>query len=188
MTRNHTELLERISRIINDVYRKRIVYPWVGGVERAIKFDTLFREKLQSWPQRNQTDYVHGSATAISFLLHKGQNFGVPTRDGLEARINRLGGECYQALVEISHLGPFARIRFTRETYNRSIRELGYSEQDLPYREEDSHFYELLSSVLADEGIDILEKNVLDMPVPNLRLDVTGIGDVTIYHCLFDEE
>jgi hypothetical protein len=155
---------------------------------RAARFEQLFRERLSEWPVRNQTDLVYGGSTVLAFLLHPGHYIGVPTRDGVETRISRLGGECFQALVELSHLGPYARVRFTRETFDRKTGELGYEEQDDPFREEDREFFDSLLDILALEQIEVLPRDVLDTLVPDLELDVTERGKVTIYHCLFDEE
>ncbi|HEX9745171.1 MAG TPA: hypothetical protein VGB30_07060 [bacterium] len=170
------------------VYRDRTINPWENGPARAILYESLLRAKLSEWPLRNQTDLLHGGSTAISFLLHPGEHIGVANRDGLENRINRLGGECFWALLEISHLGPYARVRFTKETFNNDSGELGYYEQDNPYRPEDYHFLNTLRLFLEEENIEILQKEILDHPVPDIELDVTRKGNATVYHCLFDEE
>ena len=180
--------MDRIDKLITKVYRERSWVPWNNRHERAAKFERLFRLKLPDWPMRNQTDYKDGGATAISFMLHQGHYIGVPTRDGLETRISRLGGECYQVLLEISHLGPFARVRFTRETFDRESGYLGYSERDTPYRDEDVLFNETLKGILEDEGIRVLGRDILNKVIPDIKLDVTEKGMATIYHCLFDEE
>lgn len=185
---DNVDVLARIDALITAVYRDRTYSPWEEGPMRAARFEQLFRERLPEWPLRNQTDLVYGGATAISFLLHPGHYIGVPTPDGLEARISRLGGQCYQALLEISHLGPFARIRFTRETFDRPTGELGYDEQDTPFLDEHLEFVYLLKRILLEEGIEVLPREVLDQPVPDVELDVTEVGRATVYHCLFDEE
>ena len=92
------------------------------------------------------------------------------------------------ALVEISHLGPFARIRFTRETFDRKTGELGFEQADLPFRDEDHDFLSALMDILFEENIQVLPREILEHPVPDVELDVTPKGDATIYHCLFDEE
>jgi hypothetical protein len=188
MLTSKTELIDRINDLITAVYRTRSVDPWIGGSERAANFESVFRERLPEWPLRNQSDLKFGGATVLAFLLHPGQHLGVSTRDGLETRINRLGGQCFMALLEISHLGPFARIRFTKESYDRAADRLDYEEQDRPFRDEDYRFLDLLSHVLEQEGIENLPREILELPVPDVQLDVTDIGCATVYHCLFDEE
>lgn len=182
------ELHKQIDVLITAVYRTRTMNPWDTARMRTSRFHELMRKRLPEWPLRDQTDPVYGSSTALSFLLHPGHYLGVPTRDGLETRISRLGGHCYHALVEISHLGPFARLRFTREWYDRSTGELSYSEQHVPFREEDKIFQKTLLAVLHEEGIEVLPKELLERPVPDVELDVTDVGCATVYHCLFDEE
>jgi hypothetical protein len=182
------ELLEEIESLITAVYRDRTTDPWSCSVERSESFERLFRQRIPKWPLRNQTDIEFGGATAIAFLLHPGHYIGVPTRDGLETRISRLGGQCFMALVEISHLGPFARIRFTRETFNRHTGVLGYDEQEYPFRDEDQSFLELIHGLLKELDIIILPREILDQRVPDIELDVTNPGCATVYHCLFDEE
>jgi hypothetical protein len=187
LTDSH-ELLEEIESLITAVYRDRTIDPWSCAVERSESFERMFRQWLPKWPLRNQTDIEYGGATAIAFLLHPGHYIGVPTRDGLEARIGRLGGQCFMALVEISHLGPYARIRFTRETFDRHTGMLGYDEQEEPYRDEDESFMELIKRLLQELDISILPREILDQRVPDIELDVTTPGCATVYHCLFDEE
>jgi hypothetical protein len=185
---DYRDLQEQIDDLITAVYRTRTVNPWLGARERADQLERLFRERLPEYPLRNQTDAIFGGSTALAFLLHPGYYMGVPTRDGLESLINRLGGACFMALIEISHLGPYARVRFTRETFDRGTGVLDYAEQETPYRDEDMAFLGLLLELLADEGIEVLPKEILDMPVPDVELDVTEPGCATVYHCLFDEE
>lgn len=182
------EIRDEILTLIDDVYRKRDTSVWEKSYQRVLSYDSLLEKKLPDWPRQNLTDLEHGGSTAFAFLLHPGHFFGVPTRDGVEARINRLGGECFQALLEISHIGPYARIRFTKETFNRTTKELGFSQQDNPFRTEDYHFLNTLRLILEEENIHILDREILDELIPDLELDVTSRGNVTIYHCLFDEE
>ena len=143
---------------------------------------------MERWPLLNQTDPVYGSSTAIAFLLHPGHYIGVPTRDGIEVRMRRLGGVCYQSLLEISHLGPFARIRFTRETLETESGIIVYEERETPFRREDREFLNVLKALLEEQKILIVPADILDLPVPDVQLDVTELGEATIYHCLFDEE
>jgi len=181
------ELLERIDDLITAVYRDRSVKPWESGRSLAAQFEKLFRDRLPKWPLRNQTDLVYGNSTALAFLLHPGHYIGVATRDGIEVRIRRLGGQCFQALVEISHLGPFARIRFTRESLDEDTGGIAYEEQETPFRDEDAEFLYLVKTVLAEEGIEVLPRDILDTPVPDVQLDITELGSATVYHCLFEE-
>ncbi len=185
---DQSELIERIEKLITDVYRDRSVYPWRDIDRRSLGFEEIFRSRLPDWPLRNQTDIVNDGAISIAFLLHPGHYIGVPTRDGIETRINRLGGACYMALVEISHVGPFVRIRFTRETFDRETGTLGYDEQDAPFRDEDRRFLDSMRTLLEESGMEILSREILDRTVPDVELDVTPIGYATVYHCLFDEE
>ena len=182
-----SDLEERIRSAIARVYRVGTFDPWKDAYSRSVRFEELFRTTLPDWPLRNQTDLSCSGATILAFLLHPGHYIGVPTRDGLEARISRLGGECFMALLEISHLGPFACLRFIRETFDRSTGELGYEEQDVPFREEDYGFLHSLQAVLEEEKIEIVPRSILEKPVEGVRLNVTEPEDVTIYHCLFDE-
>ena len=182
------DLLEKIEYIIQSVYRDRAVNPWESGRKRSAHFETLFRNRLQKWPLLNQSDHVHGSSTALAFLLHPGHYIGIPTRDGIEVRMRRLGGVCFQSLLEISHLGPFARVRFTRETLETESGVIVYEERETPFRREDREFLVELKEVLEEQEIEIVPVEILDLPVPDIRLDVTEPGDVTVYHCLFDEE
>ena len=181
-------VFKEIDDLITAVYRARIFDPWEEGPMRAARFEQIFRERLSDFPIRNQTDIVYGGSTVLAFLLHPGHYLGNPTRDGVEVRINRLGGECFMALVEISHLGPFARIRFTRETFDRNTGDLGFEQADLPFRDEDHDFLSALMDILIEENIQALSREILDQTVPDVELDVTAKGDATIYHCLFDEE
>jgi len=185
---DHSEILVQIEELLTAVYRKRNVNPWNEGVSRSIRFENLFREYLPDWPLLNQTDKLHGGSTVLAFLLHPGHYIGVPTKDGIEVRIKRLGGECYQALLEISHIGPYSRIRFTRETLDDETDRISYEEQSLPYRDEDAVFYRNISKILEKENILILPDEILHRHVPDIELDVTDAGCATIYHCLFDEE
>jgi len=182
------DLLEKIEEVIQLVYRDRAINPWDTGSMRSAHFETLFRNRMQKWPLLNQSDPVHGSSTALAFLLHPGHYIGVPTRDGIEVRMRRLGGVCFQSLLEISHLGPFARIRFTRETLDTESGVIVYEERETPFRREDREFLSELKEVLKEQEIEIVPTEILDMPVPDIQLDVTELGDATIYHCLFDEE
>jgi hypothetical protein len=184
---NH-EILDRIQGLITAVYRERTVYPWDSVRERSMRYEALFRERLREWPLLNQTDPVYGGATALAFLLHPGHYIGVTTRDGVELRIKRLGGQCYQALIEISHIGPFARIRFTRETLDENTGRIIYEEFERPVRVEDSMFLDSVLDILGEENIEVLPEDVLQHPVPDVKLDVTELGCATVYHCLFDEE
>jgi len=184
----NNRIFEDIDDLITAVYRSRILNPWEEGPERSAAYENLFREKFSDWPIRNQTDLVHGSATVIAFLLHPGHYIGVTSSDGFKLLIKRLGGMCYHALLEISHIGPYARIRFTRETIEDGTNGINYSEQNVPYRTEDWDFHLSLVDFLGDEGIEVLNDDVLSLPVPDVELDVTGIGEATVYHCLFDEE
>ena len=183
-----TSLLERIETLITSVYRTRAISPWDEGPMRAARFEQLFRESLSEWPLRNQTDLVYGGSTVLAFLLHPGHYIGIATRDGIETRISRLGGVCFQALLEISHLGPFARLRFTKETLDRENDAINYEENDFPFRAEDTDFHDSLLDILELEGIEIIPREILDIVVPDVELDVTERGSATIYHCLFDEE
>jgi hypothetical protein len=185
---DNSEILEKIEELITAVYRDRTVNPWNNGPKRSIRFEYLFRERLPDWPLLNQTDKVHGGSTVLAFLLHPGHYIGVPTRDGVEVRLKRLGGECYQALLEISHIGPFARIRFTRETLDDESNGIAYEEHSAPYREDDDVFLADLINKLDLEGIIILTDEILHRPVSDIELDVTDVGCANIYHCLFDEE
>lgn len=185
---NHHEKLDKIQEIITAVYRRRVFNPWDDGPKRARRYESLFRLCLPRYPVLNQTDMVYGSATNLAFLLHPGHYIGVTTRDGIELRIRRLGGHCFQALLEISHLGPFARLRFTRESLENSDSRIIYEELDSPFRKQDYEFLETLIDVLDKEGIELLPSEVLYHPVPDVDLDVTRSGCATIYHCLFDEE
>jgi hypothetical protein len=185
---DRSETIERIEDLITAVYRNRTVNPWDDGPTRSIELVSMFRDQFPDWPFFNHTDLVHGASTVLAFLLHPGAYIGVPTRDGVEVRIKRLGGECYQALVEISHLGPYARVRFTHETLDTETGSINYSELPDPFREEDNIFLSQLEGFLSDRGIEILPEEILHRPVPDIQLDVTERGDVTIYHCLFDEE
>lgn len=185
---NNQELLEIIETVIQSVYRDRTVNPWEAGRIRSARFEMLFRNRMEKWPLLNQTDLIYGGSTALAFLLHPGHYIGVPTRDGIEVRIRRLGGECFQALLEISHLGPFARIRFTRETMDEESGVLLYEEREAPFREEDYEFLDELKAVLKEEEIQIVPGDILERSVPDVELDVTDVGNATIYHCLFDEE
>ncbi len=185
---NNRDILDRIDALITAVYRERTLNPWNGATMRAARLERLFRDRLPDWPLRNQTDLVYGASTVLAFLLHPGHYIGVPTRDGVEVRLRRLGGECYQALVEISHLGPFARVRFTRETLDYDTGEINYEEQDCTFRDEDKEFLYHLRAILIEESIEILPEEILSQRVPDVELDVTGLGCATIYHCLFDEE
>lgn len=182
------DIIERIEDVITDVYRTRTVKPWDDGTERAYYFEMQFRERLSNWPLRNLTDLVFGGSTVLIFLMHPGHYFGVPTKDGIEILIKRLGGECYQVLVEISHLGPFARIRFTRETKDPLNGKFTYEESIEAFRLKDNDFYFALLNILKTDGIEVLSEEILEIPVPDVELDVTGPGQATIYHCLFDEE
>jgi len=188
MTDGNRDIKRRIDEVITAVYREKSINPWSKRRAHSEKYEKLFRTKLSEWPLRNQTDFEHGGATAISFLLHPGHVHGVPTRDGLETRINRLGGACYQALLEISHLGPFARVRFTLETFDRETGDLAYDERESPIRTQDYHFLLSLRLLLLEENIEILDRELLEELVPDVQLDVTRLGNVTVYHCLFDEE
>jgi len=185
---NHHEKLDKIQEIITAVYRRRIFNPWGDGPERARRYESLFRLCLSRYPVLNQTDMVYGSATNLAFLLHPGHYIGVTTRDGIELRIRRLGGRCFQALLEISHLGPFARLRFTRETLEYGGNRIVYEELDTPFREQDYEFLEALIDTLDKEDIELLSTEILKHPVSDVDLDVTRSGCATIYHCLFDEE
>ena len=185
---DHEDIIADIDDLITSVYRTRTFSPWDTGPERAFIFEMQFREKLANWPVRNLTDFAHGSSTILIFLLHPGHYFGVPTRDGIEILIKRLGGECFQTLVEISHLGPYARIRFTRETIDPSIGKIMYEDQCEPFRAMDRDFIRALHKFLNNEGIEILSEEILSIPVPDVQLDVTKAGQAKIYHCLFDEE
>ncbi len=185
---DNSEIIEQIEELITAVYRKRTVNPWKDGLTRSTRYENLFRERLPDWPLLNQTDKVHGGSTVIAFLLHPGHYIGVTTRDGIEIRLKRLGGECYQALLEISHIGPFARIRFTRETLDDDTKGITYEEYSVPCREEDEVFLAVLLIKLDLEGIIILPDEILHKPVSDIELDVTDVGCATIYHCLFDEE
>ena len=182
------DLLDQIQDLITAVYRERTYSPWDEGPMRAARFEQLFRERLPEWPIRNQTDLVYGGSTVLAFMLHPGHYIGVSSPDGLEVRIRRLGGECFHALLEISHLGPYARLRFTRETFDRATGQLGYEEQEAPYRESDREFLDLLKEIVIEESIEILPREILEHPVPDVELDVTKRGCATVYHCLFDEE
>ncbi len=185
---DNSEILERIEALIRAVYKDRTVDPWHVARDRARFFEALFRKRLPTWPIRNQTDPMYGGSTAIAFLLHPGRYIGVPTRDGVEVRIRQLGGECFQALLEISHLGPYARVRFTKESIDPGTSRIVYDEQDEPFREDDNGFLASLKRILEDEGIEILSREILDHRVPDVQLDVTEAGSATVYHCLFDEE
>jgi len=182
------EILNELDCLITSVYRQRKIDPWKDGPYRAVHYDRLFRSKLSNWPFRNQTDLIYGSSTEIAFLLHPGYYIGVPTRDGLEVLIGRLGGQCYNALVEISHIGPYARIRFTRDSIDKETGRLVYEERDKPFRVEDIEFISSLRIVLSEEKIRILPVEILERIVPDVELDVTCRGSVTFYHCLFAEE
>jgi hypothetical protein len=182
------DIIENIDSLITAVYRNRTVRPWESGPERAFNFEMACRETLSNWPVRNLTDVVHGSSTILIFLLHPGHYFGVATRDGIEILIKRLGGECYQAIVEISHLGPYARVRFTRETLDPVTAKFTYEEQSDPFRAMDKDFIRSLQRFFAAAGIEILNEEILALPVHDVELDVTKFGHATIYHCLFDEE
>lgn len=170
------------------MYRKRTFRPWDDGVGRAERFERMFRERLATWPFRNHTDFKHGTSTVIIFLLHPGHYIGVPTRDGIEILIKKLGGMCYQAIVEISHLGPFGRIRFTRETLSRSTGKFTYDELNKPIRVKDKDFLKSIMLLLDEERIEVLPDEILQLPVSDVELDVTNPGKATVYHCLFDEE
>ena len=185
---NRNEIVDEIERLITSVYRRRIRDPWKNGPERAVYYDCLFRETLSEWPFRNQTDLIYGSSTVIAFLLHPGYYIGVPTRDGLEVLIRRLGGQCYHSLVEISHLGPYARVRFTRDSIDGETGRLIYEEQDKPFRVEDLDFISSLRNILTEEGIIILRPEILQRVIADVELSVTVPGSATIYHCLFAEE
>jgi hypothetical protein len=182
------EIKRLIETSITAVYRERSVYPWSNTSQSSREIEDFFRQNIPDLPQRNQTDVEHGSATSIAFLLHSEHHIGMSTQDGLIARINRLGGECYMSLVEISNLGPFARIRFTKETFDKNTGALGYDESDLPFRVEDELFHQRLEKLLVDRGIFILSREILGQPVPDVELDVTPLGSATVYHCLFEEE
>lgn len=179
---------DRINDLITAVYRMHTLDPWKLGRERSEYFENVFRKRMSGWPIRNQTDPEYGHATTIAFLLHPGYHMGIATRDGLEVLLNRLGGQCFMSLLEISHVGPFARVRFTLETLNGTDRRLTYAESESPFREKDNEFFEILKRVLEEEEIEILPLELLECPVPDVRLMITEAGCATIYHCLFDEE
>lgn len=187
MTDNNN-IIDRIEDVITSVYRTRTVRPWDDGAGRAERFERMFRERLANWPLRNHTDYKHGGSTVIIFLLHPGHYIGVPTRDGIEILIKKLGGKCYQAILEISHLGSFARIRFTLETLNRSSGKFTYDELNKPIRAKDKDFLKSIMMLLDEECIEVLPDEILQLPVSDVELDVTNPGKATVYHCLFDEE
>jgi hypothetical protein len=185
---DQNNIIDSIDDLITAVYRNRTVRPWENGPERAFNFEMQCREGLSNWPVRNLTDFAHGSSTILIFLLHPGHYFGVATKDGIEILIKRLGGECFQALVEISHLGPYARVRFTRETIDPLTGKFTYEEQSDPYRAMDRDFIKVLHRFMGTKGIEILNDEILAIPVHDVELDVTNTGQITIYHCLFDEE
>ncbi|MCX6645613.1 MAG: hypothetical protein NTY09_04550 [bacterium] len=185
---DQNNIIDRIDALITAVYRNRTLRPWDAGPDRAFNFEMQCREELSNWPVRNLTDFVHGSSTILIFLLHPGHYFGVATKDGIEILIKRLGGECFQALVEISHLGPYARVRFTRETFDPITGKFTYEDQSDPYRAMDRDFIKALHRFMGTKGIEILNDEILAIPVHDVDLDVTKTGYVKIYHCLFDEE
>lgn len=182
------DITEKIEDLITAVYRERSFDPWTRSAQRSLYFENIFRSRLKNWPVRNQTDLVYGSSTTLAFLLHPGHYMGVTTRDGIENLIRRLGGECYMALIEISHMGPYARIRFTREKLDENTGTIDYYENESPFRDSDFRFIEDLTDVLDEEGIEILPLEILNRSVPDIQLDVTNRGCATIYHCLFNEE
>ncbi len=188
MCQQNNDIIVTIEKLIHNVYRARSVDPWQNAETMDNHYDNLFRSNLSGWPFRKLTDLEHGSSSVMAFLLHPGHYIGVPTRDGMEVLIRQLGGKCYHAIVEISHIGPFARIRFTREVIDSLTGRIIYDEKEIPWRVEDTEFTSTLRGLLSVEGIDILPQEILTRTVPNLELNVTREGKVTIYHCLFDEE
>ncbi|OAT72583.1 hypothetical protein [Parageobacillus thermoglucosidasius] len=87
-------------------------------------------------------------------------------------------------LVYISAIAPFAAIKYTRYEYVDG--EIEMQEQYQPFDEETERIGKDILKLLENEGIQILEKSLLEIEVPNISLELRE-EEVTVFHCLFED-
>ncbi|ENQ3105775.1 hypothetical protein ACEOWJ_001762 [Bacillus cereus] len=87
-------------------------------------------------------------------------------------------------LVYISAIAPYAAIKYIKYEYVEDDVEM--QEQYEPFDETTKQIGNEILKYLESEGIQLLEKNVLEIEIPNISLELRE-ENVTVFHCLFED-
>ncbi|MCL6615754.1 MAG: hypothetical protein K6T39_01250, partial [Anoxybacillus ayderensis] len=86
--------------------------------------------------------------------------------------------------VYISAIAPFAAIKYVRYEYvDGNVR---MQEQYEPFDKETEQIGEDIFNLLECNSVQVLEKNILDVEVPSVSLELRE-EEVTVFHCLFED-
>ncbi|MEI4803807.1 hypothetical protein WAZ07_21715 [Bacillus sp. FJAT-51639] len=87
-------------------------------------------------------------------------------------------------LVYISAIAPYAAIKYIKYEYVEGDVEM--QEQYEPFDETTKQIGNEILKYLENEGIQLLEKNLLEIKIPNISLELRE-EKVTVFHCLFED-
>lgn len=87
-------------------------------------------------------------------------------------------------LVYISAIAPYAAIKYIKYEYVEDDVEM--QEQYQPFDETTKQIGNEILKYLENEGIQLLEKNLLEIEIPNISLELRE-EEVTIFNCLFED-
>lgn len=172
-------MVKSILQTIEQLYNGDFGYILMNYVDKNIWFNKMTQE-MKELHVENLTDFNYSKC--FTLYITSSTHPEVSTDEFIEyiSQHTYLNG----LLVYISAIGPFAAIKYVRYEYVDG--NVGMREQYEPFDKETEQISKDVFNLLDSRGIRVLEKNILDIEVPNISLELKE-ENVTIFHCLFED-